>query len=137
MDIRPWIHLVLTCILGFLIYSGYRQISTDVRLLYEGQNAKATVVEIEPRPKYFYVRIEYKASGRTFSRSFRLNEPRPWKLGQQIEIRILNDNPQVMALEFNSKKLNNTIYYVFLIFLLLVIYRSIWLMVKSTRQNYE
>lgn len=137
MDIRPWLHLVLSGILAFLIYSGYRQISTDVRLLYEGQDVQATVVEIQTHPKYFYVRVEYKAKGSSFTRSFRLNEPRPWKQGQKIDIRVLNDNPQVMALEFNSKKLNNTIYYVFLVFILLVIYRSIWLMVKSTRPNYD
>lgn len=137
MDIRPWLHLVLSGILAFLIYSGYRQISTDVRLFYEGQNIKATVAEIEPRPKYFYVRVEYKFKDSTFTRSFRLNEPRPWKIGQQIEIRILSENPQVMSLEFNEKKLHNTIYYVFLVFILLVIYRSIWLLVKSTRPNYD
>lgn len=137
MDMRPLLHLLLGGILVFVIYTGYRQISTDIHLLYYGKDIKATVVEIEPRPQYYYVRIEYKVKGSIFSRSFRLKEPRPWKFGQQIEIRILADNPQVMSLEFNVAKLWNTLYYVFLLFVMWALYRTIWLMVKSTRPNYD
>ena len=137
MEIRPLLHLVLTVALAFLIYSGYRQLNTDIRLLYEGKTVQATVTEIETQPKYFYVKIEYRVLENKYTRSFRLKESRPWKVGQKIDIRVLNSDPQVMSLDYNPRKLDSAIYYVLVAFMVLVIGRSIWLMAKSTRPNYE
>ncbi len=137
MDPRWLIHLVLTAILAVVIHAGYRSLHADVRLLYEGKDHQAEVVAIEPRETYCYVRLEWTVRGKTYARSLRLKEARPWKHGERIPIRLLEADPEIMSIEFDQRKVYHALWYVFLVAVLLFLYRAIWLLVKSTRPHWD
>ncbi|MBF0499716.1 MAG: hypothetical protein HQM09_06265 [Candidatus Riflebacteria bacterium] len=130
-------NVIITILVGVLLFFWYQRNIDNVNLQNHGQKMEAAIIEVQPNDGYTYIRFKYNVAGKEYLKGLRKYDNKKYIEGEKISFFILPEKPDTPFVNADKESLNRDIYYLLCLGAALLVYRTIRIMVSSTRQNYS
>lgn len=128
-------NLIITLLICGLLFLWYQKTIEKVNLQNHGQQGKAVIMEVQPNEGYSYIRFKYTVAGKEYLKGLRKYDKQKYREGETFAFFYLPESPENPFLNVDKGTLDRDIYYILVLGVIALLYRTVKFMLMATRPN--